>query len=202
LINVIFSFLISYLCGSLMFSYWLGKIKGKDIRKVRDGNPGAYNLFKVAGWFSGFIGGFLDFSKGFIPIFFIRNSEGIGNIGIALSAVFAVLGHAFSPFLNFRGGKAISVSFGCWTALTYWEAPLILGAALSLLSIKRFSGKEPSPEEDSFKVLIAFSFLGPYSLIRGRFLVVFWLLNYFLIIYKHKLELKKYFKIERSLKWL
>lgn len=179
-----------------MFSYWLGRIRDKDIRMVRNGNPGAYNLFKVAGWFSGFIGGFLDFLKGFIPIFFIKKSEAIGSIETVLSAGFAVLGHAFSPFLNFKGGKAISVSFGCWTALTYWEAPLILGLSLALLSIKRFLGKEPSPEEDALKVLIAFSFLAPYSLLRNGTLILFWIINLSLIIYKHKNELKKFFKLK------
>lgn len=179
-----------------MFSYWLGKIRGKDIRMVRNGNPGAYNLFKVAGWFFGLIGGFLDFLKGFIPIFFIKKSESIGSIEIALSAGFAVLGHAFSPFLNFKGGKAISVSFGCWTALTYWEAPLILGLFLAFLSIKRFFGKEPSPEEDSLKVLIAFLSLAPYSILKNEGLTLFWIINFSLIIYKHKNELKKFLKLK------
>jgi len=196
LVRKIFSFLFSYLCGSLMFSYWIGKLIGKDIREVRDGNPGAYNLFKTGGWFFGFLGGFLDFAKGFFPIFFLQRSGVLDNFYLSLSAGFSVLGHVFPLFLNFKGGKGLAVSFGCWTALTYWEAPIILGAILSLLSIKRFFGKEPSPQEDSFKVLIAFSFLGPYSLIRGRSLIVFWLLNYFLIIYKHKIELKKFFKLK------
>ncbi len=187
---------LSYLCGSLMFSYWLGRIRGKDIRMVRDGNPGAYNLFKVAGWLFGFIGGFLDFLKGFIPIFFLKKSGVIGNTEIALCAGFAVLGHAFSPFLNFKGGKAISVSFGCWAALTSWEAPLILGFLLSILSIKRFLGKEPSPEEDSLKVLIAFLFLAPYSLLRNEALLLFWMINFSLIIYKHKNELKNFLKLK------
>ncbi len=150
----------------------------------------------AAGWFFGFIGGFLDFLKGFIPIFFLKKSGAIGNIEIALFAGFAVLGHAFSPFLNFKGGKAISVSFGCWTALTYWEAPLILGLLLSLLSIKRFLGKEPSPEDDSLKVLIAFLFLAPYSLLRNEALIIFWLINFSLIIYKHKNELKNFLKLK------
>ncbi len=73
-----------------------------------------------------------------------------------ICAGFAILGHSFSPFLNFRGGKALAVSFGAWTALTYWEAPLILGVVFTILSVKRFFGKEPSPEEDSLKVLIVF----------------------------------------------
>lgn len=186
-----------------MFSYWIGKLLGKDITKVRDGNPGAYNLFKESGWLSGFIGGFLDFMKGFLPIFFLLKSGIIENkVIISICAGFAVLGHAFSPFLNFRGGKALAVSFGTWTALTYWEAPLILGVVLSILSWKRFFGGEPSPEEDSLKVLIAFLFLIPYVLFRNKSLLGFWLINSLLIVCKHKNELKKFFNIERSLKWL
>ncbi len=193
MVKIIFSFFISYFCGSLMFSYWIGRFLGKDIRKVRNGNPGAYNLFKESGWFFGFIGGFLDFLKGFLPVFFIERSGLIeSKFLISISAGFALLGHAFSPFLKFQGGKAIAVSFGTWTALTYWEAPLILGIVLSILSMKRLSGKEPSPEEDSFKVLIAFLFIAPYVFLRNRSLVVFWFINLLLIVYKHKNELKKF----------
>lgn len=197
MIKAIFSFAVSFFCGSLMFSFWLGKFLGRDIRKVRDGNPGAYNLLKETGLFFGLLGGLLDFLKGFSPIFFFKNSDFIrSNTVLSIDAGFAVLGHAFSPFLNFKGGKAIAVSFGCWTALTYWEAPFILGSVLFLLSIKRFFGKEPSPEEDSFKVLIAFLSLFPYIIFRNKSLIIFWLINLLIIVFKHKGELKKFLKME------
>lgn len=191
MIRAIFSFAISFFCGSLMFSFWLGKSLGKDIRRVRDGNPGAYNLFKEAGWIFGFIGGALDFFKGFLPLFFFKSSGIIqSDLILSISAGFAVLGHAFSPFLNFKGGKALAVSFGCWSALTSWEALLVLGSVLALLSVGRFLGKEPSPEEDSLKVLIAFLALVPYILLKNKSLIIFWLINSLLVVYKHKNELK------------
>jgi glycerol-3-phosphate acyltransferase PlsY len=45
----VFSFIIGYFSGSLMFCYWLGKLAGKDITRIGDGNPGAFNLFKAGG---------------------------------------------------------------------------------------------------------------------------------------------------------
>lgn len=61
--------ILFFLSGSLMFSYWTGRLFGYDIREYGDGNPGAANAFKVAGIKAGFPSLVLDFLKGAIPLF-------------------------------------------------------------------------------------------------------------------------------------
>ncbi|MCX7831975.1 MAG: glycerol-3-phosphate acyltransferase [Actinobacteria bacterium] len=128
-------FLLEFLIGSLMFSYWIGKFFGKDITKVGDGNPGAYNLIQSIGAPLGFFGLALDYFKGFLPLYFIvqkQNEIGLSEIELGLIAAAPILGHAFSPFLKFRGGKALAVTFGVWSSYTKWEAPTLLGSVFTL----------------------------------------------------------------------
>ena len=124
--------LLAFLLGSLPFAVWLGRLAGVDPRTVRDGNPGTFNVWKLAGWQVGVPVLVLDFSKGMVPAMLARQ---VWNwSGWALVAVIAapVLGHAFSPFLRGRGGKGLATAFGVWTGLTLAEGPLILGAALTV----------------------------------------------------------------------
>lgn len=119
-----------------MFSYWLGKLAKKDITKVGDGNPGAYNLFKSTGFILGSAGLILDYLKGALPLYWTVNSSlfsGFSLIEKGIVASAPILGHAFSPFLRFKGGKAIAVSFGVWSALTLWKIPTLMGAVLTFI---------------------------------------------------------------------
>lgn len=123
----------SFLSGSLMFSYWLGLMTNKDLKAVGDGNPGAMNLWKSSGYLFGIAGIMLDFLKGYVPLMLIRGSEyAQGNLIIPL-AIAPIAGHAFSPFLRGRGGKAIAVTFGIWSALTGFEISLVYAVILALL---------------------------------------------------------------------
>ena len=53
---------------------------------------------------------------------------------LTLIAIAPILGHAYSPFLGFHGGKALTTSFGIWTGLTLWEGPIVLGINLTFWS--------------------------------------------------------------------
>lgn len=125
--------LIAFISGSLMFSHWLGLIVLKrDIRSLGDGNPGASNLFRAGGRVLGILGLFLDYAKGGVPVLGARFVEGIEGLSLIPVAVAPVLGHAFSPWLRGRGGKAVTVTFGIWTGVSLWEGPTVLGALLAL----------------------------------------------------------------------
>lgn len=113
-----------------MFSYWLGKLKGIDIRKVGDGNPGVANAWRSGGWTIGIPAILLDTAKGFIPVFIAYRVLNINNYSLVPIATAPLLGHAFPPFLNFRGGKSIMPTFGIWIALTFWEIPATFGLML------------------------------------------------------------------------
>lgn len=134
--------LIAFLCGSLPLSVWLGHLAlGQDITQYGDHNPGAANVWRAGGPSWGFLAVFLDFLKGALPVGlanFVFNVEGVA---LALVAIAPIAGHAFSPFLGFRGGKALAVTFGIWAGLTIWIVPAILGILFGLyLTVLRPEG--------------------------------------------------------------
>lgn len=132
--------LLAFLIGSAPFSPLLVRaFSKKDIRNYGEGNPGAANAFKAAGPYIGWAVLWLDFLKGALPVYFLTGGATVWQI--PMIAVAPVLGHAFSPFLRFSGGKAITTSFGIWTGLTLWQGPVAmgLGAIISLVLFKKAS---------------------------------------------------------------
>jgi acyl phosphate:glycerol-3-phosphate acyltransferase len=116
---------LSFLCGSIPFSVWLPKIlRRTDVRRFGDGNPGATNAFRAAGVAVGLLALLLDVSKGAAPVGLAYFNLGYRGLPMALIATAPVLGHAFSPFLRFRGGKALAVALGVWIGLTLWRMAL------------------------------------------------------------------------------
>jgi acyl phosphate:glycerol-3-phosphate acyltransferase len=121
---VIFIF-ISFLCGSLPFSVWLGKIfLGLDVRHFGDGNPGAANAFRAGNKLVGLLTLVLDISKAAAPVGLAYFNLGFRGVPMFFIAVAPILGHIFSPFLSFRGGKGLSTALGVWIGLTIWKASL------------------------------------------------------------------------------
>ncbi len=129
----IYYVLLAFLCGSLPFSVWIGRCALQtDIRRVEDGNPGATNVWKAGGAWWGILALLLDFAKGAVPVAIFNYWLELGGWELTAVALAPILGHAYSPFLHFRGGKALAVTFGTWTGLTLWFAPVVLGAAFGL----------------------------------------------------------------------
>jgi len=101
---------------------WVGKwLLGKDIRNYGDGNPGAYNVFRAGGRKAGVLALVLDIGKGapFVALahyFFKLPEVAVMTIGLS-----AILGHAFTPILRFKGGKALAVMGGVLLALPQHE---------------------------------------------------------------------------------
>jgi glycerol-3-phosphate acyltransferase PlsY len=131
--DVVLWTLIAFLSGSIPFSVLVGRLAANvDIREYGDHNPGATNVLQAAGWGWGALAGLLDYLKGAVPVgipWFLLGIHGWGIIPIALAPL---LGHAYCPWLRFRGGKAVAATFGIWTGLTLGAGPTMLGILLSL----------------------------------------------------------------------
>jgi len=123
-----FLIITSFLLGSIPFGYLLGLIKGIDIRKYGSGNVGATNVARVLGKQYGIIVYILDFLKGFIPTLIAVKLFGLENWTTVLVALAAVLGHMFSPFLGFKGGKGVATASG----VLFGISPLLGFIALAL----------------------------------------------------------------------
>ncbi|MDZ4763298.1 MAG: glycerol-3-phosphate acyltransferase [Chloroflexota bacterium] len=126
--------IIAFCSGSLMFSYWLGRLALKrDIREVGDGNPGTANVIKAGGAKLGAVAFLLDFLKGSIPVAIARYGFGIYGFALLPVCFAAIFGHAYSPFLRFKGGKAMAVTAGVFTGITFWETPTLGGIVLGVM---------------------------------------------------------------------
>lgn len=101
-----------YLLGSISPSYiFYKKATGKDIREAGDGNPGAANIFNMMGSTPAFIVAFIDYCKGIVPLFVAR-ILGTGDFYLIPIGMATVIGHDYSIFLKFRGGKGTLTSLG------------------------------------------------------------------------------------------
>lgn len=108
--------------GACPFSIWVGWwLLGKNIKDYGDGNPGAANVFRAGGLKSGCLAVVLDIAKGVPFVFLAHSFFGFPGIVIMVVALSAILGHAFSPLLGFRGGKSVAVTFGVLLALPQHE---------------------------------------------------------------------------------
>jgi len=122
--------------GSLPFSVWIGKIfLRKDIREYGDGSPGATNVARAGSKFLYVIAALLDAFKGTLPVLLAQNLSEVSGWDLAAVAVAPVMGHAFSPFLKFRGGMGVATTFGVWLGLTGWLGPLVMALCIGFMFI-------------------------------------------------------------------
>jgi glycerol-3-phosphate acyltransferase PlsY len=136
----LFWVLWAYLMGALPWSVWLGRlVYGIDPRDYGDGNPGAANAFRAGGKRLGAAVILLDFFKAFIPVFVAKWGGLLPPEQLFWVTLAPVVGHAFSVFLRFRGGRALVALFGVWSGLTLYEVPVIMGlvAIVFTFTIKR-----------------------------------------------------------------
>ena len=111
---------LAFFLGSLPFGYWLGRLRGLDVRQQGSKNTGATNVGRVLGKKWGFLVLALDIGKGWIAVTLATQVGHAGDPTAVATAVVAVLGHVFSPWIGFRGGKGVATSAGVLLALTPW----------------------------------------------------------------------------------
>lgn len=139
--KIILSLFVSYLIGSIPCAYLLGKIfKGIDIRKHGSGNIGATNAFRVLGPIFGTSAFIFDVAKGLVcPTLIAGYLASADNLswGLALRIILgvtSVIGHNWTIFLNFRGGKGVATSLGVVIGLATMSNSLVIVLALLILT--------------------------------------------------------------------
>src|SRR6056297_3727907 len=113
--KLILVLIFSYLLGAIPNGYIFGKIFAKkDIRKYGSGNVGATNVARVAGYKVGVLVALLDIAKGFLAVFVAKSLllPEYTMIFIFTAAILAIIGHNWSVFLSFNGGKGVATSVG------------------------------------------------------------------------------------------
>jgi glycerol-3-phosphate acyltransferase PlsY len=139
--------LVSYLLGSIPSGFLVGKAKGIDIRTIGSGNIGATNVFRYFGTVAGFAVLLADALKGFLAVAVAArlcgNAFGVGSplarewLEI-IAGVTAVLGHNYTCWLHFKGGKGIATSAGVLVGLVPYALLVILGVWILVVGLTRF----------------------------------------------------------------
>lgn len=185
---------VAFAAGSLPFSVWLGRwLLGADIRTYGDANPGATNVLRAGGRGAAGVALLLDLLKGSVPVGMAHFLWGWDGWALATVALAPVLGHAFSPLLRFRGGKAVATTGGIWSGLTVWEAPLVGGLLLGLcVAVLGANGR--AVMATMLGLLLYFVFTPPaWNLLNVRpalvpTLLAVWVGNSLVLLWKHRAD--------------
>ncbi len=123
--------IMSYLLGALPFGLWVArKLKGVDIRTVGSGNIGSTNVGRICGPRAGAAVLALDMCKGLLPPV-AGTAMKLSSSWIVAAAMLAIVGHNFSIFLKFKGGKGIATSGGALIGIS-WPVCLVAAIAMGL----------------------------------------------------------------------
>lgn len=116
----------TYLLAGIPWSVVLGRaFKGVDVRSYGSGATGATNSLRVLGWKISVAVFLLDFGKGLLPVVIGRWLE-VPDWALAAVAIASVVGHCFSPYIGFRGGKGMATGGGAAVGLIPWLVLMIL----------------------------------------------------------------------------
>ena len=124
--------ILAYFLGAIPTAYIAGHLQGKDIREMGDHNVGAANAYRELGHKLGLAVFFIDAGKGVLAVLIAR-AAGLSQAGVLFAGLAAVLGHAWSVFLGFSGGKGVSTTIGILLVLN--TAPVLILAGPTLLTL-------------------------------------------------------------------
>ena len=117
----------SYLLGAVPTSYLAARLfRGIDLREHGSRNLGATNLYRVLGWRYAVPVGLLDAAKGLVPVLVFAPRVSSSELFALICGLVAVVGHVFSVFVGFKGGKGVATAAGVMLGLT----PAALGVAV------------------------------------------------------------------------
>ncbi len=128
----------AYLSGSIPTGYWLGKLKGIDLTKTGSGSTGATNVLRNLGKWPALITLVLDVLKGFLPVYLSAKLQSCAFLVVTV-AIFCIIGHSKSIFLNFKGGKSSATGLGILIAVSWEVALIVFSVWLIVVLTSRYS---------------------------------------------------------------
>src|SRR5213593_2126028 len=127
---------LAYLCGSIPTGVLIARRRGVALRQVGSGNIGATNVARSTGTKAGLLTLLGDAAKGLVPVVVVRFLN-LGETVLVCTAVAALLGHLFSPFLGFSGGKGVATGLGVFLGLAPQAILLALLFFLATFALTR-----------------------------------------------------------------
>jgi acyl phosphate:glycerol-3-phosphate acyltransferase len=187
--------LVAYVVGATPFGFLAGKIKGIDIREHGSGNIGATNVLRVLGKPVGITVLVLDVMKGLAPVIVAKLVSDSSLVHIA-TAMAAILGHNYTFWLGFKGGKGIATTGGAILPVMPWALIAAVLGWIIVLKISRYVSLAS----------IAAALIIPITLVTGSLLTGTWEWNIFvfglfvslLAIWKHRSNIGRLMRGEEN----
>ncbi len=139
--------LLAYILGSIPNALWIGKIFKKiDVREHGSKNTGSTNAARVLGVKLGILTLILDVLKGAIPTYLgvvfgantLSTMTGIDKLDLIVIGLAAILGHTFSIFMHFTGGKAVATTLGVFLVLVPYATLILLVVFVVVFSLTKY----------------------------------------------------------------
>lgn len=189
--------LLSYVVGATPTSLWVGRaLHGVDLREVGSGNLGATNTFRVLGPGAATPVMVVDVLKGYLPVVLLPPLAGLeGSIWVLALGAAAILGHVFSFWVGFRGGKGVATSAGVFLALAPLPLLITVGVWAALVFITRIVSVASITAALLLPVLVL---LMPTPRHEGDALVVFTAFLGAFVIWAHRTNIRRLLRGEES----
>jgi glycerol-3-phosphate acyltransferase PlsY len=179
---------VGFFAGAIPFGSLVSKLRGVDIKKVGSGNIGFSNVFRSVGKVEGIIVLVADIAKGLVPVLIFKQVYGF-YFGLG-AGIAAMLGHIFTPFLKFKGGKGVATGLGVFIGLAPVSALLAFLVWLAVAGISRYISLGSISAAIALPLFIYFS----RFLIRDEFNIMLEILTVLvcvLVIIMHRTNLKR-----------
>ena len=189
-------FLTAYLLGSINFGLILGYIQGLDLRSQGSGNAGATNALRILGARSGIFVFFGDALKGYFALYLCESI--VSQAGVLLfspsdylflSLIFALIGHCYPIWFNFRGGKGAATALGAFLFIDPYFILFPIIGFLFVFLISRFVGLSTI---SAFFILFLQTFFIDHGIHHN--LHTFSLLIFIFILYTHRTNIESMYK--------
>lgn len=179
--------IISYFLGAIPFAYIMTRlITGKDIRSYGSGNVGATNAARILGFKYGLLVAILDVLKGILAVIIARALLPVGSPEylLLISALVVIIGHNWTIFLKFSGGKGVATTFGVLFSLFPIAFFVFLATWIALVFITRYVSLASILSAIVVPIIV-------YITTKNIYDVLFTLTFSLLIIFRHKANIKR-----------
>ena len=191
--------LIAYLLGSFPAGYILGKLGGIDIRQVGSGNVGATNVTRVLGKRFGYPVFVVDFTKGLVAVLTAvaitkatRASPAFTDLCVAIATFFSVIGHSYSLWLRFSGGKGVATSLGCLFGINWMAAIVICIVWLVIFQMTKYVSLASVAAAITLPIVVAVTLF--FKQLQSPILLYFSLCLAAIIVLRHRSNLSRLVK--------
>ncbi len=181
--NIVLVLAAAYLLGSIPFGFIIGRLRGIDITKTGSGNIGATNAFRILGPGAGAAVLVLDAAKAALATYIGRHVGGT-EVMTLLAAATAVLGHSFSPFMNFKGGRGVACAAGILLYLMPVVMVTLLVIWIIIIAVTRYVSLASIVIAALLPILIWWNGRSPLYILFGILMAVF-------VIYKHRPNIER-----------